>query len=172
MPKEETVCRSAMFVIFGVAAALAAVLYATTPTAGASSPKMISVFEHDTSQVNIPPGGNPSDAGNLFIYAGDVFDHAGGTKLGRAAGYVQTMSPSDAHNPGEVFGTLSLVLARGQIMAEGLVNGADLFVNGKTLSFPITGGTGAYDGAPGYATVRVPPDVPNETDAFFVLHLI
>jgi hypothetical protein len=43
--------------------------------------------------------------------------------------------------------------------------------NGKTLPFPITGGTGSYKSARGYATVQVPPDVPNETDANLVLHL-
>jgi len=81
-----------------------------------------------------------------------------------------TMS-GNAQNPGEVFCTATFVLTRGEIMGEGLFNAADLFTAGKTLPFPVTGGTGSYVGAHGYGTVQVPPDVPNETDANFVVHL-
>jgi hypothetical protein len=163
--------KTALFVIFAVAAALAAVLYAIAPNATAKADKALRLFEHDTQQASLDLGGKGTNPGNLFVYAGDVFDHSGGTKLGRAAGYCMTMS-GDAQNSGEVFCTASIVLASGQVMAEGLFNSADLFVNGKTLPFPITGGTGTYNGARGYGTVQVPPDVPNETDANFVLYLI
>ena len=128
------------------------------------------MFEHDTQQATLDLAGKGIHPGNLFVYAGDVFDHSGGSKLGRAAGYCMTMS-GDAQNVGEVFCTATFLLARGEIISEGLFNSADLFVNGKTLSFPITAGTGSYNGARGYGTIQVPPDVPNETDANFVLHL-
>jgi hypothetical protein len=81
-----------------------------------------------------------------------------------------TMS-GNAQSPGEVFRTATVALARGETMGEGLLNAADLFAAGKTLPFPVTGGTGSYIGARGYGTVQLPPDVPNETDANFILHL-
>jgi hypothetical protein len=152
------------------AAIIAVVIYALSPGAGATTSSTLHLFEHDTQQASLDLGGKGTNPGNLFVYAGDVFDHAGGSKLGRAAGYCMTMS-GNAQNPGEVFCSATFVLARGEIMGEGLFNAADLFTAGKTLPFPVTGGTGSYVGAHGYGTVQVPPDVPNETDANFVLHL-
>jgi hypothetical protein len=42
---------------------------------------------------------------------------------------------------------------------------------GKTLAFPITGGSGIYRNVRGSGTVNVPQNVPNYTDANFVLYL-
>jgi hypothetical protein len=156
---------------FLAAAGIAAVtIYAFSPVAGATTSRTLHLFEHDTQQASLDLGGKGTHPGNLFVYAGDVFDHAGGSRLGRAAGSCMTMS-GNAQNPGEVFCTATFALARGEIMGEGLFNAADLFTAGKTLPFPVTGGTGSYVGAHGYGTVQVPPAVPNETDANFVLHL-
>jgi hypothetical protein len=168
--KGGTMHKTAMFVMFAVAAALAAIIYAIAPNANAKSERTVQLFEHDTQQASLDLGGKGTNPGNLFVYAGDVFDHAGGSKLGRAAGYCMTMS-GNAQNPGEVFCTATFVLTRGQIMWEGLFDTAALFTRGETLSAPITGGTGIYLGAHGFGTVQIPPEVPNETDANFVLHL-
>jgi hypothetical protein len=162
--------KTAAFVTCAAAAVLAVIIYAIAPNASAKGGRTIRLFEHDTQQASLDLGGKGTSPGNLFIYAGDVFDHSGGSKLGRAAGYCMTMS-GDAQNAGEAFCTATFVLARGEITGEGLFDSAGLFVSGKTLSFPITGGTGSYNGARGYGTVQIPPDVPNETDANFVLHL-
>jgi hypothetical protein len=152
------------------AAIIAVVIYALSPGAGATTSSTLHLFEHDTQQASLDLGGKGTNPGNLFVYAGDVFDHAGGSRLGRAAGYCMTMS-GNAQNPGEVFCTATFVLTRGQIMWEGLFDSAALFTRGETLSASITGGTGIYNGAHGYGTVQLPPEVPNETDANFVLYL-
>jgi hypothetical protein len=162
--------KTALLAIFGAAAALAAIIYAVTPTAGATPDKTVRLFEHDTQQASLDLGGKGNNPGNLYVFAGDVFDHAGGSKLGRVGGYCMTTS-GNAQDAGEVFCTATFQLTSGQITGQGLFSAADLFANGKTLPFPITGGTGSYRSAHGYATVQVPPDVPNETDANFVLHL-
>jgi hypothetical protein len=155
---------------FLAAAGIVAVIIYAFPVAGATTSSTLHLFEHDTPQASLDLGGKGTNPGNLFVYAGDVFDHAGGSKLGRAAGYCMTMS-GNAQNPGEVFCTATFVLTGGQIMWEGLFDSAALFTRGETLSAPITGGTGIYLGAQGFGTVQIPPEVPNETDANFVLHL-
>ena len=162
--------KSALFALFAAAAAFAATMYAVAPSAGAMEDTTIQLFEHDTQQASLNLGGQGNNPGNLLVFAGDLFDHAGGSKLGRTGGSCMTTS-GDAQNAGEVLCTVSFVLARGQITGDGLFDAGAMFVDGKTLVFPITGGTGRYNGAHGYATVQVPPDVPNETDANFVLYL-
>jgi hypothetical protein len=124
--------RAAIIGTFAVAAAVAMTIFVTGQGATAKSERTLHLFEHDTQQTSLDLGGKGTNPGNLFIYAGDVFDHAGGSKLGRAAGYCLTMS-GNAQNPGEVFCTATFVLARGQIMGEGLFNADDLFGAGKTL---------------------------------------
>ena len=156
--------------LMAAAGMVAAVIYALSPVADARTSSTLHLFEHDTQQASLDLGGKGTNPGNLFVYAGDLFDHAGGSRLGRAAGSCMTMS-GNAQNPDEVFCTATFVLARGEITGEGLFNSGDLFTAGKTLPFPVTGGTGSYVGAHGYGTVQVPPDVPNEADANFVLHL-
>jgi hypothetical protein len=42
---------------------------------------------------------------------------------------------------------------------------------GETLPFAIVGGTGIYRDARGDGTVQVPVNVPNQTDANFVLNV-
>jgi hypothetical protein len=51
-------------------------------------------------------------------------------------------------------------------------NPAALFGRGDTVPFYIAGGNGIYRYARGDATIQVPPDVPNETDANFVLNVV
>jgi hypothetical protein len=162
--------KSALFTLFAAAAAFAATMYAVAPSAGAAPDTTIRLFEHDTQQASLDLGGQGNNPGNLLVFAGDLFDHAGGSKLGRTGGSCMTTS-GDAQHAGEVLCTISFMLARGQITGEGLFDAAAMFVDGKTLAFPITGGTGKYNRARGYGTVLLPPDVPNETDANFVLYL-
>ncbi|MDT5134829.1 MAG: hypothetical protein QOE41_4140, partial [Mycobacterium sp.] len=67
-------------------------------------------------------------------------------------------------------GTMNL--AGGQIAVQGLVDTAALFVRGDTVPFYIAGGNGIYRDSRGDATIQVPPDVPNLTDANFVLNVV
>ncbi len=158
--------KTALLAIFA-AAALAAIIYAVPRPQARHRTRRFGCLN---ATHNRPASTWVNNPGNLFVFAGDVFDHAGGSKVGRTGGYCMTTS-GNAQDAGEVFCTATFQLTSGQITGQGLFSAADLFANGKTLPFPITGGTGSYNSAHGYATVQVPPDVPNETDANFVLHL-
>src|ERR671927_336931 len=48
-------------------------------------------FEHDTQQASVDLGTPGTGPGDQFIYAGDLFDRAGGRKLGRTAGQCATL---------------------------------------------------------------------------------
>ncbi|MGH3540643.1 MAG: allene oxide cyclase barrel-like domain-containing protein [Pseudonocardiaceae bacterium] len=96
-----------------------------------------------------------------------MFDHAGGPKVGRVGGHCTTVG-GNATTTGEVLCTAIFVLSRGQITTQGLLDGAALFGGGgQTLTYPITGGSGAYANAHGDASVQAT----NQTDANFVLHV-
>jgi hypothetical protein len=148
-----------------VAVAAAAGTFAIAGPAGSAAPRgTMSLYEHDTSQTQIDLGDKGAGPGDQFVFAGDVFDRKGGTKLGRAGGSCTTASPT------ETFCTVLLKLRGGQIVSEGFGDTAAIF-GGKTVASPIIGGSGKYRHARGYMSVRVPPDVPNLTDAYFVVHL-
>lgn len=110
-------------------------------------------------------------AGRPIFYAGDLFDHAGGTKVGHTAGECTTFS-GNSTAAGDVLRTGTFVLDRGQITVQRLFDNAALFSRGETLPWAIVGGTGIYRNARGDGTVQVPVDVPNQTDANFVLNVI
>ena len=62
---------------------------------------------------------------------------------------------------------VTLNLAGGQIVVQG-VGDMD---EGDTHQLSVIGGNGIYQNAGGTGTVQIPPEVPNETDANFVLNL-
>ena len=152
-------------------AVLVAVCAASTACGAPDTPqqKTLSLYEHDTQQANLDLGSPGAGPGDVYVFAGDLFDHQGGTKLGRAGGNVTTTS-GDPTTPGEVLVTATFTLAGGQIETQGLYDRSALF-SGRTLPVAITGGTGDYRDARGDGTVQIPPDVPNQTDANFVFNL-
>jgi hypothetical protein len=128
-------------------------------------------FEHDTQQASLDLGTPGAGPGDQFFYAGDLFDHAGGTKVGHTAGECTTFS-GNATAAGDVLCTGTFVLDRGQITVQGLFDNAALFSRGETLPWAIVGGTGIYRNARGDGTVEVPVNVPNQTDFNAVLNVI
>ena len=156
-------------ILGGVAAAtVLTITWISTGPADSAAGKVIRVYEHDTQQTSLDLGEKGESAGDLFIYSGDLFNKKGGKNIGRAAGQCLTVSTGSVH--AESICSVHMTLASGKIIAEGLANTADIF-GGKTVTIPITGGTGIYRNARGYATGSVPQDVPNYTDAIFVLYL-
>jgi len=127
-------------------------------------------YEHDTGQTSLDLGEPGEGPGDQFIFSGDVFDYKGGTKLGHTAGQCTTMS-GDATS-GDVFCTETFTLEGGQVSIQGLADRAALFVKGDAVPMSIVGGTGKYNKAHGDGTAQVPPDVPNQTDANYVLSVV
>jgi hypothetical protein len=101
--------------LVAAAGMVAVMIYALSLLADARTSSTLHLFEHDTQQASPDLGGKGTNSRNLFVYAGDVFDHADGFRLGRAAGSCMTIS-GNAQNPAEVFCTPTFVLARGEIM--------------------------------------------------------
>src|ERR1700712_2532405 len=141
-----------------------------TPDQNAHGVTTLRFFEHDTQQTSLDLGPQGTGPGDQFIFSGDLFDHAGGRKVGHTAGQCTTYS-GNATAAGDVLCIVALVLDRGQITGQGLFDSAALMGRGETLPFAIVGGTGIYRDARGDGTVQVPVNVPNQTDANFVLNV-
>lgn len=142
--------------------------HGATPDGSAAGVTTLRFFAHDTQQAALDLGAAGPGPGDEFIFSADLFDHAGGTKLGRVGGRCTTVGVS-ATTTGEVLCTAIFVLDRGQVTTEGLLDGAALFGGGgQTLTYPITGGSGTYRNAHGDATVQAT----NQTDANFVLNVV
>jgi hypothetical protein len=139
----------------------------TAPVAMADTTLVL--FEHDTVQHQADLGGPGPGPGDQFIFAGDVFDRPGGAFLGTAGGSCTTLTGDEKSGQQSCNGTVNL--AGGQIVFQGAVDTAALFVRGDTVPLSIVGGNGIYQNAVGTGTVQVPPDVPNQADANFVLNL-
>jgi hypothetical protein len=141
----------------------------STPARSAVSGTTLRFFEHDTQQTALDLGDRGTSSGDAHIFSGDLFDHPGGTNVGRIGGQCITII-ANATDPGELFCNGILVFNRGQITIQGLFDGAAFF-GGRNVVFSITGGTGTYRDAHGDGTVQLPPDVPHRTNANFVLRL-
>jgi hypothetical protein len=126
------------------------------------------LFEHDTFQHQADVGSRGPGPGDQFLFAGDVFDRPGGMFLGTASGTCATLTGDD--KAGQSACNTTFNLAGGQIVVQGVADTHGLFT-GATVPFSIVGGTGIYQGAHGDGTIQVPPDVPNQADANFVLNI-
>jgi hypothetical protein len=150
---------------------LAACGQKSTPDQNTGGVATLRVFLRDTQQASLDLGSQGTGPGDQFIYSGDLFDHAGGRKVGHTAGQCTTFS-GNTTAAGDVLCTATFMLDRGQITTQGLFDNAALFGRGQTVPWAIVGGTGIYHNARGDGTVQVPVDVPNQTDANFVLNVV
>jgi hypothetical protein len=135
-------------------------------TAAAQTVTTLEFFTHDTAQTSLDLGPAGPGPGDQLIFSGDVFNHPGGTRLGRLAGQVTTLSGD--LTAGEVLFASTFLLDGGQIAIQVLADSAALLGRGETLPVLILGGTGMYMGARGDGTIQVP----NQTDANFVLNVV
>ena len=126
-------------------------------------------FEHDTQQTNLDLH-SWEGPGDQSLFSGDLFDHPGGTKVGHTAGQCTALSGNAA--AGDLLCTQTFLLEGGEITIQGLADRAAVFGRGETVPFAIVGGSGIYSNARGDGTIQVPVDVPNQTDANFVLNVI
>jgi hypothetical protein len=150
-------------------AAIMAILGAMALAPTAIADTTLVLFEHDTVQHQVDLGEPGAGPGDQFIFAGDVFDRPGGVFLGTIGGSCTILTGDDQAGQQACNGTFNL--AGGQIVMQGVVDTAALFVRGDTAPHSIVGGTGMYQNARGDGTIQVPQDVPNLTDANIVLNL-
>jgi hypothetical protein len=160
-------CGAVVAVVVGFVGLYAIPANSATTTSKATG-RTLRFYEHDTQQGVVDSNDKGPTPGDRFIWSGDLFDHKGGKKLGRTGGICETLGTAP-HN--DSLCTASFFLAGGQIVVQGLSDTVDVF-GGKLVNWgAIVGGTGIYRGAHGSSTVVVPQDVPNLTDADFVLYL-
>lgn len=129
------------------------------PTAAADT--TLVVFEHDTMQHQTDIGEPGQGPGDQYLFAGDVFDRPGGTFLGTASGSCTELSSNKS------VCNATLNLAGGQLVVQGVGDMGE----GDTHQLSVVGGNGIYQNVGGAGTIQIPPEVPNETDANFVLNL-
>jgi hypothetical protein len=151
-----------------VVAALASVALSIAAP-GAMADTTLVLFEHDTVQHQVDLGAPGPGPGDQFIFAGDVFDRPGGVFLGTTGGSCTTLTGNETAGRQACNGTFNLV--GGQIVVQGVADTAALFDHGDATPLSIVGGTGIYQNASGNGTIQVPPEVPNQADANFVLNL-
>ncbi|HEV7421260.1 MAG TPA: hypothetical protein VGO30_15620 [Mycobacterium sp.] len=160
--------RAAVAAVAGIGSLALPMIGCLATTAAADTTLVL--FEHDTEQNVIDHGKPGPGPGDQFIFAGDVFDRPGGVFLGRATGICTTLTGDQT--AGETTCGATFTLEGGQIAVQGLVDNAALFVRGDPTPLYITGGTGIYRTARGDGTIQVPIDVPDQTDANFVLNVV
>lgn len=146
-----------------VVALLGAALVAVPTAGGQPAAKTIRLYEHDTSQSLIDLGDKGDSPGDLLVFGGDTFTHKGGATVGRVGGSCTTTSIDPG---GEQLCSVTFTLPGGEISFQGLVRTDRLF-GGRTVSVPVTGGTGAYRHARGSGSVQVS----DQTNANYVIHL-
>ena len=125
----------------------------------------LALFEHDTQQTSLHLGPVTPGPGDQLLFAGDVFDHPGGTKLGHIAGQCTNLSGNAT--AGDILCSLTFVLDGGQISTQVLADRVALF-DGQTVPISIVSGTGKYRDARGDGTIQLP----NQTDGNVVLNVI
>ncbi len=123
------------------------------------------LFLHDTQQAQLDLGDDGDTLGDRFVESGDVFDHEGGTKIGRLGGFCETVSRR-GNGDGEDICSITFVLERGQLATSYMADHADLW-GGTPQPFSITGGSGIYRNARGEGTVTIL----NATDAITEIRL-
>jgi hypothetical protein len=135
--------------VTGAAIAVAALAVSSTaPATGGgghhgNSHDTIRVLSINTEEAFVDVGETDASLGDAFIFTSDL------TKHGKGAGHTGVVCTltSVKRNETQCVGTAQL--RKGQITIQGLVAG-----NPKVFEFPITGGSGAYEGAAGTLEVR------------------
>ena len=149
----------------GVAGALAAIAVLAVSSAvpatghGGGGGDKIRVLSTNTEEEFVDVGTKDLSLGDQFIFTSDL------TKHGRSVGHTGVVCTvtSTAREESQCLGTASF--RRGQITIQGLVAGEpDVF------EFPITGGSGAYEGAGGTLVVKeIPGSDPTQEILTFYL---
>jgi hypothetical protein len=137
------------------------------PVGHAAAGRELRFFTHDTQQAQLDLGDKGDSTGDRYIFSGDVYDHHGGTKLGRVGGTCDTISRASSGQGEDVCTVyLDLDLGRGQLMI-GFIGDHGAFLGGSPLPISIAGGTGVYRDAHGDGTVTVL----NATDTDTIIRL-
>ena len=129
----------------------------------------LSFFEHDTQQTTVDLGARGPGPGDQFIFSGDVFDHAGGTRSRAYRAPLHHPQRKRHRRRDHVHSNFLPRRRRNHRTSHGRHR---CRLRGEIVPMAIVGGTGIYSTARGDATVQIPPDVPNLTDANYVFNVV
>jgi hypothetical protein len=155
LPRHDPFMSTRRRTLTAILAATGALTVGVLPAASAADGdrdrrEVIHLFQHDTSQQRLDFGTPGPSVGDQFIFGGDIFDRAGGTKLGRTGGHCVTPSPT------EILCYATLTISGAQITYQGLAELGPFF-SGEPTDFAVTGGTGPFRTARGTLTGRIQP---------------
>jgi hypothetical protein len=140
----------------------------TLPVSGQESGGKVrerfSLFQHDTNRQSIDLGEPGPSVGDQLVIGGDVYNHEGGTQVGRSAAHCIFSSEA------QILCSAAFTVEGGQITFQGIVDIFTFFTN-HPVDFAITGGTGPYRNARGTVTVLILPGVLNGTDSVLTVDL-
>jgi hypothetical protein len=147
----------------GITGALAAVAaFAVSSSAPATShddDDRIRVLSTNTEETFVDVGEPGNSQGDAFVFTSDL------TKHGRDVGHTGVVCTITSTEREEVQCVGTAWLKRGQITIQGLLAGEP-----DRFSFPITGGSGAYEGADGTLVVKEVPGS-DPTQEILTFHL-
>jgi hypothetical protein len=150
-----------------IAALLIAVASVTLASASSSdsSSREIKVFAKTVQSDFVNAGAQELSLGDQFLFADDLSREKGGSVIGDDGGSCTIVRVTSADSV-TVQCVVTLRLSGGQISTQGLVDESGTGTP-PPFDIPITGGTGAYEGASGHVTVKEL----NDTDSILTFHL-
>jgi hypothetical protein len=150
-----------------IAALLIAVASVTLASASSSdsSSREIKVFAKTVQSDFVNAGAQELSLGDQFLFADDLSREKGGSVIGDDGGSCTIVRVTSADSA-TVQCVVTLRLSGGQISTQGLVDESGTGTP-PPFDIPITGGTGAYEGASGHVTVKEL----NDTDSILTFHL-
>ena len=157
--------RFAIAALAAVLIAVAAVSLASARSSGSSSERVITVFAKTVQSQAIDLGKQGFSVGDQFVFADDLSREKGGSVIGDDGG-VCTVARLKSNDSATVQCVVTARFSGGQIVTTGLVD-ESATATPPPFDIPITGGSGAYEGASGFVHV----DELNETDAILTFHL-
>jgi hypothetical protein len=160
----------AVVAILAVALVLGTVTLAagrSNGSSGANGAQTINLFVLTVQDQFLDLGPQGLSLGDEDVFSDDLFTSKGGSKVGFDGGKCTAVRLDKASNMATFQCLVTVSLKGGQITIQGLITFSGSEV-GSTFTLAVTGGTGAYEGVSGQATITET----SQTEATVRLHLL